>query len=60
MVRVCAWCIKDGRDGYLGEKAPFEDVRRTDGICPIHLAALRAELAARKAGHTVPSQEPSS
>jgi hypothetical protein len=56
MYRVCSWCIKEGRDGYLGEKAPFENPKRTDGICPVHLAALTSEIAKRAATHPAPSQ----
>jgi hypothetical protein len=29
MERRCAWC-----GGNLGRKEPFDDDRRTDGICP--------------------------
>lgn len=44
MVIVCSWCKKDGRNGVVGEKPPFEDRRHTHGICEKHAALARSEL----------------
>lgn len=32
----CAWCERDGRPAFIGEKAPFEDASVTHGICTDH------------------------
>jgi hypothetical protein len=33
---VCSWCRKEGKAEFIGEKAPFDDVRETHGICISH------------------------
>lgn len=32
----CAWCEREGRPAFIGEKAPFEDTTVTHGICADH------------------------
>lgn len=44
---VCAWCEHEGLPSRLGEKAPFGDARETHGLCPKHLAAVKADWAAK-------------
>ena len=33
---VCAWCRREGRPDYVGEKEPFDNPASTDGICSRH------------------------
>ena len=44
MRAVCAWCQRDGRPGFLGERAPFDSTDETHGICPRHAAQVLAQL----------------
>ena len=41
---ICAWCRREGRPAYLGEREPLSDTSETHGICRGHqwqaLAAL--------------------
>jgi hypothetical protein len=37
---ICAWCIRDGRRGFLREKAPLEDPRETHGLCDEHFREI--------------------
>jgi hypothetical protein len=37
---ICAWCIRDGRRGFLREKAPLEDPRETHGLCDEHFRGI--------------------
>lgn len=32
----CAWCEREGRPAFIGEKAPFDDTGVTHGICADH------------------------
>jgi hypothetical protein len=32
----CAWCDREGRPAFIGEKAPFDDASVTHGICAEH------------------------
>ncbi len=32
----CAWCEREGRPAFIGEKAPFDDTSVTHGICADH------------------------
>lgn len=40
---VCAWCRREGRPDFLGEKAPFDDRSETHSVCEPH---RRRELEA--------------
>jgi hypothetical protein len=40
----CAWCRQEGRNGYLGEREPFDDPRETHGVCDRHQQQLLATL----------------
>ena len=39
---ICAWCIRDGRRGFLREKAPLEDPRETHGLCDEHFGKIQS------------------
>jgi hypothetical protein len=43
---VCSWCRGEGRSGFVGEKAPLDDMRETHSICLEHETAVRARWAA--------------
>lgn len=40
---ICAWCLEEGREGFIGEKEPMDDVRETHGICRAHQCSVLAE-----------------
>ncbi len=40
MKRICSWCVEEGKDGYMGEKPPLDDLRETHGACPMHKEKL--------------------
>jgi hypothetical protein len=40
---ICAWCIRDGRRGFLREKAPLEDPRETHGLCDEHFREINSK-----------------
>jgi hypothetical protein len=42
MIVICSWCRREGKMELVGEKAPFEDVRETHGICVVHRDQVRA------------------
>lgn len=44
---ICSWCRREGRSGFVGEKAPLDDLRETHSICLEHETAVRARWAAR-------------
>jgi hypothetical protein len=44
MKLVCAWCVKDGKAGVLGDIEPLDDPAVTHGICPAHRQEIEAEL----------------
>ena len=44
---ICSWCRREGRSGFVGEKAPLDDVRETHSICLEHETAVRARWVAR-------------
>ena len=44
---ICSWCRGEGRSGFVGEKAPLDDVRETHSICLEHETAVRARWFAR-------------
>lgn len=39
---ICAWCIRDGRRGFLRDKAPLEDPRETHGLCDEHFRGMNS------------------
>ena len=41
---VCAWCQKEGRNGVLGEREPFDDTTETHGVCAMHSEKLIEQL----------------
>jgi hypothetical protein len=43
---ICSWCRGEGRNGFVGEKAPLDDLRETHSICLEHETAVRARWAA--------------
>ena len=43
----CAWCWRDGKPGYLGEREPLENPEPTHGICAYHTAKVLASLPSR-------------
>lgn len=45
---VCSWCRGEGRDGFVGEKAPFDDPRETHSICLAHEKSVRTRWEARR------------
>jgi hypothetical protein len=49
---VCSWCRGEGLHDFVGEKAPFEDLRETHGICFAHRVAVQARWkeAGRRSG----------
>jgi hypothetical protein len=40
---ICSWCLQEGREGFIGEKEPMDDVRETHGICAAHQCSVLAE-----------------
>jgi hypothetical protein len=40
----CAWCDREGRPAFIGEKAPFDDGSVTHGICAEHERRLLMTL----------------
>jgi hypothetical protein len=34
---VCAWCEREGKPSYLGEREPYDNLTTTHGICPRHI-----------------------
>jgi hypothetical protein len=38
---VCSWCRQEGKDEFVGEKAPLDDARETHGICVLHREQIR-------------------
>lgn len=37
---ICAWCLREGAQGLVEERAPLGDERETYGICPSHRLEL--------------------
>jgi hypothetical protein len=44
---LCAWCLRDGQPGYMGEREPLDNPEPTHGICPRHRAQLLESLPSR-------------
>jgi hypothetical protein len=43
---VCSWCRQEGKNEFVGEKDPFDDVRETHGICVSHRQEVQARWRA--------------
>jgi len=43
---LCAWCLKEGKPGHMGECEPLDDPSETHAICPVHRQQVEAELEA--------------
>jgi hypothetical protein len=41
---LCAWCLKEGKPGRMGECPPLDDPAETHAICPEHRQQVEAEL----------------
>ncbi len=44
---LCAWCSREGRPAYLGEREPLENPEPTHGVCAHHKAELLESLPSR-------------
>ena len=44
---LCAWCCREGRPAYLGEREPLENTEETHGVCAHHKALLLESLPSR-------------
>jgi len=44
---ICAWCRREGRPAYLGEREPLDDPAETHGICRRHQRQALAALPSR-------------
>jgi hypothetical protein len=40
----CAWCQREGRPAFLGEREPLDDESETHGVCRRHLQSILAAL----------------
>ncbi|HET9925410.1 MAG TPA: hypothetical protein VFS98_14945 [Methylomirabilota bacterium] len=47
MIRVCAWCRREGRPCVIGETPPYTDTHLTHGICAAHVSELGATAPQR-------------
>ncbi|MDH4098438.1 MAG: hypothetical protein OEW25_03010 [Nitrospira sp.] len=41
---ICSWCRREGKAGFIGEKAPLHDLRETHSICKVHQLNVQAQL----------------
>jgi len=41
---ICAWCLKEGKPGHMGECDPLDDPSETHAICPEHRQQVEAEI----------------
>jgi hypothetical protein len=44
---LCAWCCREGRPAYLGEREPLDNSEPTHGVCADHKAQLLESLPSR-------------
>jgi hypothetical protein len=44
---LCAWCCREGRPGYLGEREPLDNPESTHGVCARHKVELLESLPSR-------------
>ena len=44
---LCAWCCRDGKPGYLGEREPLNNPEPTHGVCARHKTQLLQSLPSR-------------
>jgi len=49
---LCAWCLKEGKPGHMGECEPLDDPSETHAICPEHRKQVEAELEILRRNHT--------
>src|SRR5437870_12802786 len=47
MLVFCAWCERDGKPGYLGEREPLENPAPTHGVCASHKEQLLESFPSR-------------
>jgi len=47
MLVFCAWCQRDGKPGYLGEREPLENPAPTHGVCASHKEHLLESFPSR-------------
>ena len=47
MLVFCAWCQRDGKPGYLGEREPLGNPAPTHGVCAIHKEHLLESFPSR-------------
>ncbi|BCA55138.1 hypothetical protein W02_22780 [Nitrospira sp. KM1] len=52
---VCSWCRQEGKEEFVGEKAPFDDARETHGICLVHHEQVQARW--RDSRHRLPDEQ---
>lgn len=43
----CAWCNRDGKPSYLGEREPLENMEPTHGVCVSHKEKLLESFPSR-------------
>lgn len=44
---ICAWCRREGKPDFIGEREPLDDPQETHGICRAHAERVAEELPAR-------------
>ena len=44
---LCAWCHRDGKPAYLGEREPLENPGPTHGVCASHKEQFLESLPSR-------------
>ena len=44
---LCAWCRRESKPGYLGEREPLENPGPTHGVCAHHMKQLLESLPSR-------------
>jgi hypothetical protein len=47
MLVFCAWCERDGKPSYLGEREPLENPAPTHGVCASHKEQLLESFPSR-------------
>ncbi len=46
MIRICAWCEREGKLAFMGEIEPLTDKSETHGVCEYHAVVVREEQTA--------------
>jgi hypothetical protein len=44
---LCAWCLREGKPGDLGEREPLEDAEVTHSVCAVHRDQVLEALPSR-------------